>query len=518
MKATEPQPHVNPWLVAIAVIVPTFLEMLDSTIVSVSLTHIAGNLSATTTEATWVQTSYLISNAIVLPASAWFSSFFGRKRFLLACIAIFTLASCLCGAAPSLGFLIVARVVQGAGGGALQPLSQAILFESFPPEKHGVAMAAYGMGVLTAPVLGPVLGGWVTDDYSWRWLFYMNIPMGLAAIWLCQRFVFDPPYIRAAKPGRIDGLGFGLLALWLGTLQIILDKGQDADWFASVWVRWFAVISVAAFIGFVIRQLRGSHPIADLRVFKDRNFTVGTILISVAAVVIYGPLTLLPLLLQGLMGYGALDSGMTQVWRELGSILVVPVVGPLINRVDNRKLIIGGFLLLGLSSWGYGGINLGFARRDLVWPTIIQGMGLGLCMIPLMTVALGMLKKEQMGNATGIFALARNLAGSVGIALLVTFQTRAAQSHQASLVTHLTPYDTALQQAQQSLHAAVAAHVGPMQAAGLSDGAIYRELLRQSHMLSYIDDFRWLAVICFVVIPLAILLRKVVVKEPMTAH
>lgn len=518
MKANDIHPHINPWFIALAVILPTFLEVLDSTVVSVSLSHIAGNLSATTTEATWVQTSYLISNAVVLPAAAWFASFFGRKRFLLACIAIFTLASCVCGAAPSLGVLIVARVLQGAGGGALQPLSQAILLESFPPEKHGVAMAAWGLGVLIAPVLGPVLGGWVTDDYSWRWLFYMNIPLGLLAIWLCNRFVFDPPYIRAAKPGRIDGIGFGLMALWLGTLQIILDKGQDADWFEAAWVRWFSVMSVVAFIGFVFRQLSGSHPITDLRVFKDRNFAVGTVLISIAAVVIYGPLTLLPLFLQTLAGYSALDSGLAQLWRGIGSFITVPIVGMLINHVDNRKLIAGGLFLLGFSSWGYGGFNLQFAREDLIWPTFVQGVGLGMCMIPLMTIAMGMLKKEQMGNAAGIFSLARNLAGSIGISLLVAMETRAAQRHQAELVAHLTPFDTALQQAQQGLHATLSVQMGPMQAGDLANGAIYGELSRQSHMLSYIDDFRWLAVICFLVIPLAVLLKRVVAMEPVAAH
>ncbi len=437
---------------------------------------------------------------------------------MLACIAIFTLASCVCGAASSLGILIVARIIQGAGGGALQPLSQAILLESFPPRKHGVAMAAWGLGIVIAPVLGPVLGGWVTDDYSWRWLFFMNIPLGLLAVGMCNRFVFDPPYIRAAKPSRIDGIGFGLMSLWLGTLQIVLDKGQDADWFEAVWVRWFSLVSAIAFVGFVVRQLRGSHPIANLRVFANRNFAVGTVLISIAAVVIYGPLTILPLFLQGLMGYSALDSGMAQLWRGIGTCVTVPLVGMLINHVDNRKMIACGFLLLGFSGWGYGGFSLEIARQDLIWPTFIQGVGLGMCMIPLMTVAMGMLKKEEMGNAAGIFALARNLAGSIGISLMVAMETRAAQRHQADLVAHLTPFDTALQQSHQALHTTLAAQVGTVQAGEMANGVIYRELSRQSHMLSYIDDFRWLAIICFVVIPLAILLKPVIVKEPMAAH
>ena len=369
---------VNPWLVALAVILPTFMEVLDSSIVSVCLTNIGGTLAASTTEATWVQTSYLISNAVVLPASAWFSSFFGRKRFLLGCILVFTLASGLCGIAGSLGVLILARVVQGAGGGALQPLSQAILLESFPPAKRGVAMAAYGFGVIIAPALGPVIGGWVTDHYSWRWLFYMNLPVGLLALWLVQRFVFDPDYIRAAKPGRIDAIGFGLLSLWLGTMQVVMDKGQDADWFAATWIRWFSVISVLAFVVFVIWELREKEPLAQLRVFKDRNFTVGTILVSVTAVLIYGPMTLLPMFLQNLMGYTSLQSGIAQMSRGLASLCMMPLVAVVIGKLDDRKLIGAGFLLTAMSAFLLGSLNLFFAPGQIFWPNFLQGVGMSI--------------------------------------------------------------------------------------------------------------------------------------------
>ena len=509
---------VNPWLVAAAVIVPTFMEVLDTTIVSVSLPNVAGTLSASNTEATWVQTSYLIANAVVLPASAWFSSFFGRKRFLLACIVLFTVASFGCGVAPTLGMLVIARVVQGAGGGALQPLSQAILLESFPPAKHGIAMATYGLGVIIAPVLGPVLGGWITDHYSWRWLFYMNLPMGLLAFWLIRRFVFDPDYIRKARPSRIDGIGFGLMAVWLGTMQTVLDKGQDADWFSAVWIRWFSVISALACIGFVVRELSSDHPIADLRIFKNRNFAVGTVLISIAAVLAYGPMTLLPLFLQGLMGYSALQGGLAQAPRGLGTLIAMPVVGLMVNRFDNRKLIGAGFLLTGAASLMLGNLNLEFAPNNIFWMNFLQGVGLALCMVPLMTVSMGMLNKEQMGNATGIFALARNLAASIGIALVTTVVTRSAQVHQATLVTHVTPYDPAYQDTVKMVQAALASQVGPIQAQTLADGSIYRSLLQQSNMLAYIDDFRWLALLCFVAIPLAVLLKRVIVKGPVAAH
>lgn len=519
MAAPHSQRQVNPWWIAAAVIVPTFMEVLDTTIVSVSLPNIAGNLSASTTEATWVQTSYLISNAVVLPAAAWFSSFFGRKRFLLACIALFTFASLACGVAPTLGFLVLARIVQGAGGGALQPLSQAILLESFPPEKHGVAMAAYGVGIIIAPVLGPVLGGWVTDHYSWRWLFYMNLPMGLLAAWMVRKFVFDPDYIRNAKPGRIDGIGFGLLTLWLGTMQTVLDKGQDADWFSAVWIRWFAGVSAAAFLSFVIWQLICSHPIADLRVFKNRNFAVGTLLMSVAAVLAYGPMTLLPLFLQGLMDYSSLESGLAQMPRGLGMLLATPIVGLMVNHFDNRKMIGCGFLVTGAATWMLGGLNFEFAPNNIFWQNFVQGVGLSLCMVPLMTVGMGMLKKEQMGNATGIFALARNLAASIGIAFVTTLVTRGAQVHQATLVAHVTPYDATYQTTVQTAQAAFTPQVGAVQAQAMAHGAIYQSLVRQSYMLAYIDDFRWLAVLCLVAAPLALFFKRVAPgKGPVIAH
>ena len=296
---------VNPWLIAISVMLATFMEVIDTSIASVALPHIAGSLSATTDEATWVLTSYLVANAIILPASGWFALRFGRKRFLITCIVIFTVSSFMCGAATSLGMILIARAVQGAGGGALQPLSQAILLESFPPAKRGLAMAVFGLGVVVAPVLGPTLGGWLTDQYSWRWAFYINIPIGVLAIFMLSRFVTDPPYIKDAKPGRIDAIGFGLLGLSLACLQVILDKGQESDWFSAVWLRWMAVIMIATLIGFLIRELKSKAPLVNLKVFLDRNFALGCLLIALFGGVIYGVVTLLPLFYQTLLGYTA---------------------------------------------------------------------------------------------------------------------------------------------------------------------------------------------------------------------
>ena len=338
----------------------TVLEVLDTSVANVAVPHIAGNLSASTDEATWVLTSYLVSNAIVLPMTGWLCGFFGRKRFLIGCIACFTLASAACGAAGTLGFLVFARIAQGAAGGALQPLSQAILMESFPPAKRGMAMAVFGLGVVVAPIIGPVLGGWITDNYSWRWIFFINVPLGTLAVLMSQAFIEDPPYLREAhenRGGSIDYIGFGVLALWLGTLQVILDRGQQDDWFNATWLCWASAISVVSLVFLIYRELRVEHPLVDIRVFANRNFAVGTLLMTVVGVVLYSTIALLPLFLQGLMGYPALNSGMAMSPRGVGAVCSLLVVGRI--GIEGRYTAADGIRvphprLLGLWLWKYG--------------------------------------------------------------------------------------------------------------------------------------------------------------------
>ncbi len=420
-------PDCSPWLIAAAVMLPTFMEVLDTSIASVALPHIAGSLSASTDEATWVLTSYLVANAIILPASGWFSLRFGRRNFLLFCIILFTISSFACGAATSLGMILLARAIQGAGGGALQPLSQAILLESFPPAKRGSAMAIFALGVVVAPVLGPTLGGWLTDQYSWRWAFYINIPIGALAVFMISRFVKDPPYISNAKPGRIDGIGLGLLAIWLAALQIILDKGQEDDWFGATWIRWAFGVLILFFVLFLIRQLKIAKPLVDLKVFTNRNFALGSLLIALFGGVIYGIVTILPLFYQTVLGYTASASGIAVSPRGIGAVLVMPVIGALTSRIDNRWLIAAGFALFGWTSLAMARLTLDISQWSLLTPIILSGVASGLVFVPLATVSMGTLSNEQIGNASGLYNLLRNIGGSVGISVVNTIVSRHSQ-------------------------------------------------------------------------------------------
>ncbi|HEY2799566.1 MAG TPA: DHA2 family efflux MFS transporter permease subunit, partial [Chthoniobacterales bacterium] len=348
--APDWKPTYNPWLIAASVMLATFMEVLDTSVANVSLPHIAGNLSATTDEATWVLTSYLVANAIILPATNWLGNLFGRKRFLVACILLFTAASALCGASASLGFLVIARVLQGAAGGALQPISQAVLLESFPPAKRGAAMAVFAMGVVVAPILGPTLGGWITDNYSWRWVFYINLPIGVLAGLMANAFIEDPPYLKKVSARNIDYLGFGFLAVWLATLQFVLDKGQELDWFGSHLIACCVAISVLGFLAFVVRELTARQPLVDLRVLKNRNLAVGCALIAILGALLYGTIAVLPLFMQNLLGYTALDAGLALSPRGIGAFLATIVVGRLVGKISNRVLITVGFIGLAYSS------------------------------------------------------------------------------------------------------------------------------------------------------------------------
>ena len=438
--------QTSPWMIAVAVMLATFMEVLDTSIAAVALPYIAGSVSATNDEATWVLTSYLVANAIILPASGWFSIKFGRKRFLIVCIGIFTVSSFFCGAATSLGLILLARAVQGAGGGALQPLSQAILLESFPPEKRGLAMSVFALGVVVAPVLGPTLGGWLTETYSWRWAFYINIPVGILAVILISRFVEDPPYIKNAKAGKLDGIGLGLLAVWLGALQIVLDKGQEDDWFGATWIRWAVAIMVIGFVAFLYRELTHDKPLVRLNVFKNRNFAVGCLLIFLFGGVIYGLITLLPLFFQELLGYTALAAGLAVSPRGLGSLFFMPVIGILTDRLDNRLLVCCGFAFTGLCCLTFARSDLQISQWSLLWPIVFSGASVSLIFVPLAATTMGTLPNEEIGNASGLYNLMRNVGGSIGISVVNTLLARHEQLHRSYLVYAITNASHTFQQ------------------------------------------------------------------------
>jgi DHA2 family multidrug resistance protein len=510
------RPSANPWLIAAAVMLATFMEILDTSVANVSLPHIAGSLAASNEEALWVLTSYLVANAIILPASGWFAGFFGRKRFLMSCIVIFTLASLVTGAATSLGMIIVARIVQGAGGGALQPLAQAVLLESFPPERRGAAMAVYGMGVVVAPIVGPTLGGWITDNYSWRWIFYINLPVGLLALVMTQAFLEDPPYVRGDRRRRIDYVGFGLMAIWLATLQIVLDKGQEVDWFAAAWLRWLALISTGALVAFIVRELSTDDPVVDLRILRDRNFSMGLVLITVMGAVLYASIALLPLFLQTLMRYPALQAGWAVSPRGVGALVSMPLVGRLVSRIDGRWLVATGFTILAASMFMLSRISLEVGMRSFVVPNVVAGLAMGFIFVPLTTMAVGTLRNEQIGNATGLFNLMRNVGGSFGIAITTTLLARTAQRTQALLVGHLTPENPIYRDRVDALTAALAPHFGS-NAGERAIAIVYRELVRQASLVAYVEVFRLIALVSLLCVPLVFLFRPVRGRPPTAA-
>lgn len=513
------KPGYNPWLIAVSVMLATFMEVLDTSVANVSLPHIAGNLSATTDEATWVLTSYLVANAIILPATNWLGNLFGRKRFLISCILLFTIASALCGAAGSLGFLVIARVLQGAAGGALQPISQAVLLESFPPSKRGSAMAVFAMGVVVAPILGPTLGGWITDNYSWRWVFYINLPIGLLAGLMANAFIEDPPYLKKVSATDIDYLGFGFLAIWLASLQFILDKGQELDWFGSRTIAWCAVISGLGFLAFVVRELSARQPLVDLRVLKNRNLAVGCALIALLGALLYGTIAVLPLFLQNLLHYTALEAGLALSPRGVGAFMATIVVGRLVGKINNRILITVGFLGLAYSSFLFGDINLSIGMSSIVWPMILSGMAISFIFVPLATSSMGTLEQDQIGNASGLFNLMRNLGGSVGIAGITTFVARSAQTNQSALVGHFSQFNPIYQQKLGALQQGLSAHEGAWRAAQEAPRLLYGILGQQSLLVAYAHNFRVFALLCLITTPLVFFFKKVSRRKgPLAAH
>jgi MFS transporter, DHA2 family, multidrug resistance protein len=507
----QPVPEINPWLIAATVMIATFMEVLDTSVANVSLPHIAGNLSASVDESTWVLTSYLVSNAIVLPLTGWFSSIFGRKRFFIACVVIFTISSFLCGMAPSLPMLVFFRVIQGAGGGGMQPTSQAILVDSFPRNKQGMAMAIYGMGVVVAPTIGPTLGGWITDNYSWRWIFFLNVPVGVISVLMISMLIVEP---HAGFKGfgsgfRIDFLGLGFLGLGLGLLQVVLDKGERDDWFGSPFILWAAIVAVASLVALVIWEFVTDHPVVDLRLFKDRNFAISTFMMYVLGFVLYGTTVSLPILLQTLMGYTAMRSGMVLLPGGLVLLAILPCVGWLLGRIEPRWIVVTGLCVMALGLHYLSLFTLNAGESNAINDWIISRAGTAFLFVPINVMAFYFVPPGKMNNASGLINLARNVGASTGISFVTTMLDRRAQFHQDVLASNVNAGSQLYQRALSHItHEMIARGTDAARAATQAHATIYLELQRQAQMLSFVDNFWIMSVICVCVIPLMFVMKK----------
>ena len=501
-------PYVNPWMIAVAVMFGTFMEVLDTTVVNVSLPHIAGSLSVTPEEATWALTSYLVANAIILPITGWLANYFGRKRLLMAAVVGFTASSFMCGFAPNLAWLVIFRITQGLTGGVLQPVSQAVMLEAFPVSQRGKAMAFWALGIVVAPMLGPVLGGWLTDNYSWRWVFYINIPVGVASIIMTRLFIFDPPYIRRTAT-KVDVWGIGTLAVGIGALQIVLDKGQQEDWFSSRWITSLALLSAAMLIIFIIHELTTSEPVLHLRVFKERTYATGVFLMTTLGFVLYGSLVLLPLFLQTVLGYPAIEAGIAMAPRGLGSFIAMPIIGFLTAKIDSRKLLVVGLLGGSVTLYMLGSLNLQVGIWDIFWPQFLQGLSMGLVFVPLTTVTMSLIAREEMGNATSLFNLMRNMGGSVGIAATATMLNRSAQTQYNQLGAHVSGFDVHVRQLLEQIRAGFMARgMDFTTATQAAYAALSGTVSQQAVMVAFVQLFRLLALVFVVVVPLVFLMRK----------
>ena len=501
-------PKINPWIMIIPVMLSVFIYVLDGTIGNVALPHMAGSFSATRDESMWILTSYLIAAGIVIPAVDWFSKLLGRKNFFIISILMFTIASMLCGMATNIEFMILARILQGFGGGGILPISQAIILESFPKEKRGIAMSVFGMGVILAPIIGPVLGGWITDNWTWPWIFYINVPFGCIAAILSQRLIEDPPYAKRQKGVTIDAKGFFYLTIWLVTLQTVLDKGNNADWFNAPWICWTSAVSAIACVLFFHSQITRKNTLIDLSVFKDRNYSAGTIIQIVIQAVLYASLAILPQFLQSMLGYTAFLSGATMMPRGLGSMTAMVVCALISNKVDERLLVAIGLGCLGGASLIFGSLNLQISNMNIAIPNYIMGIGMGLAMVPIMNLSVDTLSNSQMTNASGIQNLLKNIGSAIGTSLVATMLTRFAQVHQIMLVGNLNDLNQNFIERMQSTTAALVQYTHLSVANYMAQYSMYGQLVKQATLWAFIDAFRVFGVLCLVVIPLLLLIKK----------
>ncbi len=512
--AAGPISAARKWAITLSVMVVAFMQVLDTSVTNVVLPHLQGSLSAGLEEVSWVITSYLAANAIIIPATGWLAGVLGRKRFFLICCVLFTVSSVLSGMAPNLTFLVLARIAQGIGGGPIIPLSQAILWEIFPLGQRGLAMAVWGVGFMMGPIIGPTLGGYIADNWSWRWIFYINLPVGLLGFFMASAFLFDPPYLR--KPSRVDWPGLVLMVLGFGCLQLMLDRGEREDWFDSSLIVALGVIAGVALVGFLVRELMAKDPVLDLRVFTDRNFAFGATFIALIGLGMFSSMVLLALYSQKLLGYDALTSGLVLAPGGLGNMFSLILCGRLVTRVDQRLLLTFGCLVNAISLYMMSNLTLGMDYWSLTLPRIIQGFALGFIFVPLSTLTLATIRRDKLVNATSAYNVLRNLGGSVGIALATTYLAQRSQFHQHNLVSHVTIWDPATQErlARWTSHF-LAQGADSFTAQRRAVAMLYHDVVSQAQVLAYADDF-WLLAILFSIVPLFLPLMRRVHAEPIT--
>jgi DHA2 family multidrug resistance protein len=506
------RPRANPWAIAVTVTMATFMEALDSSIANVAMQHIAGTLSASQDEATWVLTSYLVANAMVLPISGWMANRIGRKRFYMSCVFLFTVCSFLCGIAPTLGILVFFRVLQGAAGGGLQPSEQAILADTFRPEKRSMAFAVYGVAVVMAPAIGPTVGGWIIDNYSWRWIFFLNIPIGILSMYLSNRMVEDPPYLKEIRNRRegVDGWGLGLLIVAIGALQIMLDKGQEADWFSSHFILWCAVIATAAFSFFVYRELHVEHPILDLRLYMRRNVGMTQLVLFMVGLSLYTSTVLIPQFLQEIMGYSARQAGTAVSSGAIVLMFLFPLAGAFAPRFDARKLVAIGFVITTLGMMRMANLNLNVSFGMAVsWRAFIA-LGLPFLFIPINTLCYAGIPQHKNNEISGMSALSRNLGGSVGISFMTTMLARLTQRHMAMLGAHTVEGNRPFEAMRSGIAGALQQRSGMAQPDAIyrAGAQIYGMAQRQARLLAYVDVIWIMVIVTLVLIPIPFLMQR----------
>jgi MFS transporter, DHA2 family, multidrug resistance protein len=505
-------PKFNPWLIAVVVAMAAFMEVLDTSIANVALPYIAGGLGASNDQSTWVLTSYLASNAIVLPISGWLAVRFGRKRFFTLCIILFTVSSVLCGSSLSLGVLILFRALQGAGGGGLQPMAQAILADTFPPEKRGMAFSLYGITAVLAPTIGPTLGGWITFNYSWRWIFYINLPVGLLAVFLVSRLVEDPPYLRLRRDAgvRLDYIGLAFLALGIGALQVVLDKGQEDDWFGSRFILTLSLIAAISLISLVLWEWFHKDPIMDLRLFKNSNFAMANLMMFILGVVYFSSLVLIPQFLQTLLGYTAELAGLVLSASGVVVLVGMPIVGQLTTRVAAKYLIAFGWVTMAIAMFvSTRRIDLDISFPVAMWLRVLQGAPLPFLFVPITLASYVGIAAQKSNDAAGLINFMRNIGSSVGTSMVTTLLARRSQFHQAMLSSHTTMYDPAFRNGAAALGRQLTqSGTSAADAQHQAYGMIYQSMQGQALLLSYVDAYKVLAIGAAIMFFLAFVMRK----------